>query len=97
MFKPVEVRAVPSYKVWVRFADGTEGEADLSHLAGRGVFALWQDDAAFQNVHVGPHGQIAWSEEAEICPDNLYLRINESHESPAQRTGRSTSANDPAV
>ena len=41
MFKPIDVKALPGYKIWVRFADGTEGEADLSHLAGRGVFALW--------------------------------------------------------
>ncbi len=75
MFKPVDVKALSGYKIWIRFADGTEGQADLSHLAGRGVFALWQDDAAFRNVHVGPHGQIAWSEEVEICPDSLYLRL----------------------
>lgn len=75
MFKPVDVKALPGYKIWVRFADGTEGQADLSHLANRGVFALWQDDAAFQKVHVGPQGQIAWNEEVEICPDSIYLRL----------------------
>ena len=41
----------------------------------RGVFALWRGDAVFQNVHVGPHGQIAWNDEVEICPDSLYLRL----------------------
>jgi len=75
MFKAIDVKALPGCKIWVRFADGTEGQADLSHLAGRGVFALWQADAAFQDVHVGPHGQIAWSDEAEICPDSVYLRL----------------------
>jgi len=75
MFKPVDVKALPGFKIWVRFADGTEGKTDLSHLAGRGVFVLWNDDEAFQNVHVGPHGQIAWSEEVEICPDSIYLRL----------------------
>jgi hypothetical protein len=75
MFKPIDVKALPGYKIWVRFADGTEGQTDLSHLAGRGVFAMWQEEAAFQNVHVGPHGQIAWSDEVEICPDSIYLRL----------------------
>jgi hypothetical protein len=75
MFKPVDIKALPGYKIWVRFADGIEGQADLSHLANRGVFRLWQDDAAFQSVYVGPQGQIAWSEEVEICPDNIYLRL----------------------
>lgn len=78
MFKPS--RHWPGYKIWVRFADEAEGQVDLSHLAGRGVFALWQDDRAFQNVHVGAHGQLAWSEEVEICPDSLYLCLTE----PAQ-------------
>lgn len=75
MFKPVDVKALPGYKVWLRYADGTEGDVDLSHLAGRGVFALWLDDAAFQKVHIGSHGQIAWSDEVEICPDSIYLRL----------------------
>ncbi|MES1241376.1 MAG: DUF2442 domain-containing protein [Acidobacteriota bacterium] len=75
MFKPVDVKALPGYRIWVRFADGTEGQADLSHLANRGVFTLWQDDTAFQKVHVGPQGQIAWNEEVEICPDSIYLRL----------------------
>ena len=75
MFKPVDVKALPGFKIWIRFADGTEGKTDLSHLAGRGVFALWNDDEAFQGVHVGPQGQIAWSEEVEICPDSIYLRL----------------------
>ena len=75
MFKPVDVKALPGHKIWLRFADGTEGEADLSHLAGRGVFALWQDEAVFRNVQIGPHRQIAWSEEVEICPDSLYFRL----------------------
>lgn len=75
MFKPVDVKALPGFKIWVRFADGTEGKTDLSHLAGRGVFALWNDDEVFRNVHVGPQGQIAWSEDVEICPDSIYLRL----------------------
>ena len=75
MFKPVDVKALPGYRIWVRFADGTEGQADLSHLANRGVFRLWRDDSAFQGVHIGPQGQIAWNEEVEICPDSIYLRL----------------------
>ena len=33
----VEVQPEPEYKVWLRFEDGVEGEADLSVLVGRGV------------------------------------------------------------
>lgn len=75
MFKPVEVKALSDYKIWVRFADGTEGQVDLSHLAGRGVFALWQDASAFQNVRIGPGREIAWNDEVELCPDSIYLKL----------------------
>ena len=43
MLKPVEVRALDGYRLWLRYADGTEGEVDLSHLAGKGVFKVWSD------------------------------------------------------
>ena len=75
MFKPVEVKALPDYKLHLRFADGTEGEVDLSDLAGRGVFRLWDDVRAFEGVYISSHGTIAWSDDVELCPDALYLRL----------------------
>lgn len=75
MLKPLEVKALPGYRIWVRFADGAEGEVDLSHLAGRGVFALWNDAAAFEQVHLGADGAIAWNDEVEICPDSVYMKL----------------------
>jgi hypothetical protein len=75
MFKAVEVKALSDYKIWVHFADGVAGEVDLSYLAGRGVFSLWQDYSAFQHVHLGPSGEIAWNDEVELCPDSMYLKL----------------------
>ena len=75
MIKPVEVKASSDYRIWIRYADGAEGEVDLSHLAGRGVFSLWRDYTAFQNVYLGPNGEIAWSDEVELCPDSIYLKL----------------------
>lgn len=75
MFKVVEVRALANYRLWVRYADGVEGVVDLSHLAGKGVFALWDDYAAFEQVYIGSSGQIAWSDSVDICPDAVYMRI----------------------
>ena len=51
MFRPVRVEALPNYRLWVEFADGVAGEVDLSHLVGKGVFALWDDYAAFETVY----------------------------------------------
>ena len=75
MFKPLEVSALPNYKLWLRYSDGTEGEVDLSDFAGRGVFKLWNDYSAFEGVYIGEQGQIAWSDEIDLCPDALYLRL----------------------
>ncbi len=75
MFRPVEIQALPDFRLRLRYADGVQGEVDLSAFAGRGVFALWNEPGAFERVYVGPGGAIAWSDEVEICPDSLYLRI----------------------
>jgi hypothetical protein len=75
VLKPVAVKALPNYKIWIRFADGISGEVDLSHLAGHGVFSLWQDYSAFEGVHLGPSGEIAWNDEVDLCPDSIYLKL----------------------
>lgn len=75
MIEPLRVEPRAGYTIWIRYSDGTEGEIDLSHLAGRGVFALWDDRAELEKVHVGPGRAIAWSDQVELCPDALYLRV----------------------
>lgn len=75
MMKAVEVRGRPDFRIWVRFEDGTAGEIDLSHLAGRGVFEIWDEPSVFAAVHLGSGGSIAWSEDVEICADSVYLTL----------------------
>ncbi len=48
MFKPTEVKALPNYRLWLRYEDGATGEVDLAHLVGKGVFKLWIDLQAFE-------------------------------------------------
>ena len=73
--RPVEVRALEPYRIWLRYDDGVEGELDLSYLAGDGVFAAWEDHSFFAGVHLGPAGSIAWSERIDLCGDALYMKI----------------------
>ncbi len=47
MVRPVEVRPLENYRLWLRYQDGTEGEVDLSYLAGKGVFVSWQQEGVF--------------------------------------------------
>jgi uncharacterized protein DUF2442 len=75
MFKPVEVKALPNYRIWVKYSDGVQGEVDLSHLTGKGVFKLWNNYSAFERVYIGSSGQIAWSDEIDICPDSIYMKL----------------------
>ena len=75
MKKAVEVKALNGYRIWLRYADGVEGEVDLTYLAGRGVFKAWTDRKVFESVHVDESGAIAWNEELDLCPDALYLRL----------------------
>ena len=75
VFKPVEVRALPNYTLWLRFEDGAEGAVDVSYLVGRGVFKFWEDQGAFEKVHIGPYGEVAWGDDIELCPDTLYFQL----------------------
>ncbi len=73
--RALDVRALDDYRIWIRYADGAEGEVDLSHLAGRGVFALWADEARWKAVHIADDGAIRWSKEVELCPDATYMKL----------------------
>ena len=70
-----EVRPRDGYHLWIRFEDGVEGEVDLSHLAGQGVFSVWRDRQRFEDVRIGEFGELSWGGEVDLCPDSLYLRL----------------------
>ena len=75
MIRPTGIEALPGYRIHVAFADGVQGVIDLSADVGRGVFAPLADEAFFRTVHIGRYGQIAWSEDIEICSDAAYEEI----------------------
>lgn len=75
MLKPVEVKALPGYRLRLKYADGVEGEVNLSHLVGRGVFRLWDDPGAFEDVSIGSSGEIRWGDQVDMCADSLYMQL----------------------
>jgi len=75
MFEPLEVKALSDYRIWIRYSDGEEGEVDLSHLAGKGVFELWEDEQKWRDVTIAEDRALRWSEEVELCPDATYLEL----------------------
>ncbi|MBI4502972.1 MAG: DUF2442 domain-containing protein [Gemmatimonadetes bacterium] len=68
----IEPRA--NFRIWVRFQDGTEGEVDLSDIAGRGVFKHWVDyPQEFAAVSIDPvSGAPTWPGGLDVAPDRLY-------------------------
>jgi hypothetical protein len=76
LVKLLEIKALEKYKLYLKFADDTEGKVDLAHLANKGVFKAWEENDLFSKVYIDQEtNAIAWNEMLEICPDNLYLEI----------------------
>jgi hypothetical protein len=77
----------PDYRLWIRFADGAEGEVSLKHLVGIGIFGSWEDENEFLKVTVDPEsGTVSWPGGIDLAPDSLYGKI----------TGASHSTSNPA-
>lgn len=75
VLKILEIRPLDNYKIWLKFANGTEGEVDLSHLAGKGVFTLWNNYENFKQVSIENGRSLTWSDEIDMDADSLYLKI----------------------
>ena len=73
--RPVDVRPLDNYRIWLQYDDGAAGQIDLSEFKGRGVFAAWDDPEFFRAVHIAEHGALQWSSDIDLCPDALYLRL----------------------
>jgi hypothetical protein len=82
MKRLISVRPLPGYRLALAFDDGVEGIADVSDLAGRGVFACWHEPGEFETVTIGDSGEAVWASGVDQCPDALYLRV--SGKTPAQ-------------
>ena len=77
MFKPIAVKALKKYVIWVKYEDGSEGKVDLSHFAGKPMFQFWEEDKNFEKVYIDETtGAIAWNDEIDFCPDSIYIQIN---------------------
>ena len=64
--KPIEVKALNDYSIFVEFSDGMQGIVDLKHLAHKGVFRNWDTNNLFSQVHIDDYGAITWNEDIEV-------------------------------
>ena len=75
MRKIATVKVLQGYRLELEFDDGVSGTVDLSDLVGKGVFELWRDRRAFEQVRIGSSGELAWGDQIDLCPDALYLKV----------------------
>lgn len=75
LLRPIEVKPLPEYRIWIEYEDGESGEIDLSHLSGKGVFKAWDKPGYFGRVHISPYRAIAWDDDIDLCADALYMEL----------------------
>lgn len=85
MRRIIRVQVLEGYRLDLTFDDGVSGVVDLSEMAGKGVFVVWNDRQAFESVRVGPSGELAWDGQVDLCPDALYLKV--THQQPEELLG----------
>ena len=74
--KIISVKAIEKYKLKVVFSDGVQGIYELSDLAGKGVFKIWDMDDIFFKVFIDEEsGAISWPGEIDIDTINAYCII----------------------
>lgn len=73
----VEAKALPGYRLWLRFSDGSEGELNLEYLKPfKGVFQPFEDHQKFEEVAVHPEwGTVYWPWGADLDPLVLYSKV----------------------
>lgn len=71
-YKITNCKVLNDYKISLVFADGASGTVDLKHLAGKGVFKLWNDYNEFKKVSIHPETKtIFWAKDLDLDPINL--------------------------
>jgi len=74
--KIVAYKPLPNYHIWIQFDDGLEGEVDLNHLVGKGVFEAWNSVDFFSQVRVDPKTDtVAWGEDIDLDPYVLREKV----------------------
>jgi len=67
-----EVKALPNYRLFLRFNNGVAGEVDLRNELEGDVFEALKDPAQFATAHQHPIMKtVAWINGADIAPEFL--------------------------
>jgi hypothetical protein len=76
MMRVVEARYLKDYVIWLRFADGAEGEVDFADELYGEVFEPLRNKEYFMSFIVSPDCHtIVWPNGADFAPEFLYTAI----------------------
>ena len=78
-WRVAEVKALPGFRLHVRFIDGTEGTvemADFVNSAEAGVFAALRDETVFSQAST-VMGAVTWPGDLDLAPDAMHRMIKE--------------------
>ena len=71
-----EAKYQRDYRIWLRFADGVEGEVDLESELWGDVFEPLKDKARFAEFALdGELGTVVWPGGADFAPEFLYQKL----------------------
>lgn len=72
----VDARYLSDHKIWLRFSDGVEGEADLSEDLDGPMFEALQDPEQFRRFLLHPELRtLVWPSGADLAPEFLQSKI----------------------
>ena len=72
-----------NYEIELTFEDGKTGIVNLAHLAGKGVFSIWNDYQEFEKVSVDQTSKtICWGDTIDLDPVMLRRKIDTQEKDP---------------
>ncbi len=84
-----EAKYQRDYRIWLKFADGVEGEVDLEAELWGEVFQSLKDKARFAEFSLDEElGTIVWPNGADFAPEFLYQKLRPGYVlRPAPKSG----------
>lgn len=84
-----EAKYLSDYRIWLKFADGVEGEVDLASELWGEVFEPLKEKAYFATLSYDEElGTVVWPNGADFAPEFLYQMLRPEYAlKPTQKRG----------
>ena len=74
----VDAKYLNGYKLWLRFADGVQGEIDFSNELDGEIFEPLKDQDYFKSFSIHPVAKVlCWPNGADFSPEFVYNRLKQ--------------------